>query len=36
MSEWIKWGGLGACPVPADQIVEVRLRDGFTSTGRAA
>ena len=31
MSEWIKWDGKGVRPVLADQIVEVRMRDGSTS-----
>ena len=35
MSEWIKWNGKGVRPVLADQIVEVRMRDGSTSEGRA-
>ena len=27
MSDWIEWAG-GACPVPGDTLVKVRIRDG--------
>jgi hypothetical protein len=31
---WIEWGG-GECPVAADALVEVRVRDGCTGTTKA-
>lgn len=34
MSEWIKWEG-GECPVNGDKLIDVKHRDGTSSTGIA-